>query len=84
MLFSTVLLWNVKTLYLKSTDEISRMWNAMKCVMCELEVRPDLYKVISFPVYLNLQAEIKYCKHPLRYRYRPSSDEIHFPVDGIH
>ena len=51
MLFSTVLLWNVKTLYLKSTDEISRMWNAMKCVMCELEVRPDLYKVISFLVY---------------------------------
>ena len=52
-------------------------------------------KYESFPVHghqstnlfryvLNLQAEIKCRKNPLRYGYRSSSDEIHFPVNGIH
>ena len=52
----------------------------MNCVMRELETTRPRSSVLRY--ILNLQAEMKCSKSPLRYGYRPSSDEIHFPVGG--
>ena len=79
---STVLLTNSVALSLRIWQDVKRFdrCRQVNCIMRELETTRTRSSVL--PYILNLQEKMKCSKNPLRCRYPPSNDEIHFLLRG--